>query len=94
MFEDENIFATGVVTKRRYHLTTAKGGRQYLTNREAEIVLLLVQGRRTKQIAWDLNASLHTVNTHLSNIKAKLHCTNIFQLGLVLGAWKLELNKL
>ncbi|MBT6207599.1 MAG: hypothetical protein HOI53_06190, partial [Francisellaceae bacterium] len=56
--------------------------------KETIIVTKLVNGSRTKEIAWELKASLHTVNTHLANIKEKLNCDNIFQLGLKLGAYK------
>jgi DNA-binding NarL/FixJ family response regulator len=73
----------------RYHLPYYYDGRQvYLTQKEASIVTKLVQGLRTKEIAWELNSSLHTVNTHLANIKEKLNCDNIFQLGLKIGAYK------
>jgi DNA-binding CsgD family transcriptional regulator len=64
----------------------------YLTRKETVIVALLIRGMRAKQIAWELNSSLHTINTHLSNIKEKLHCDNIFQLGLILGDYKNQLE--
>lgn len=63
----------------------------YLTKRETVIVGLLIKGMRAKQIAWELHSSLHTINTHLSNIKGKLHCDNIFQLGLILGDYKAQI---
>ena len=66
----------------------------YLTKRETIIVALLIRGMRAKQIAWELNSSLHTINTHLSNIKEKLHCENIFQLGLILGDYKVQLESI
>lgn len=57
-----------------------------LTQKENAIVGLLKQGLRPKQIAFKLDSSPHTVNTHISNIKSKCNCLNIFQLGLFLGA--------
>lgn len=56
-----------------------------LTPKEAVIVSCLINGHRAKEIAWELGTSLHTVNTHLSNIKSKCNCDSIFQLGLLLG---------
>jgi LuxR family maltose regulon positive regulatory protein len=43
-----------------------------LTNREYEILELLVQRLRTKEIAVKLSISNETVNTHLKNIYRKL----------------------
>ena len=44
-----------------------------LTERETEILHLLVNGLSKKHIAGQLHISLHTVDTHLKNIYAKLH---------------------
>lgn len=44
-----------------------------LTDREREILHLLVEARTQKQIALALGVSAHTVDTHLRNIYAKLH---------------------
>ena len=44
-----------------------------LTERETEILHLLVNGLSKKHIAGQLMISLHTVDTHLKNIYAKLH---------------------
>ena len=83
------IFQEGSFGRGRYHLPYQYDGKQvYLTQKEALIVSRLVNGLRTKEIAWELKASLHTINTHLANIKEKLNCDNIFQLGLKLGACK------
>lgn len=42
-----------------------------LTNRETEILCLIVQGLLNKEIAEQLNISLNTVFTHRKNIIAK-----------------------
>jgi DNA-binding NarL/FixJ family response regulator len=48
--------------------------REYgLTNREKEILQLLVNGLSKKHLADQLHVSLYTVNTHLKNVYAKLH---------------------
>ena len=44
-----------------------------LTDREREILQLLVDDQSQKQIAQTLGLSPHTVDTHLRNIYAKLH---------------------
>ena len=44
-----------------------------LTNREKEILKLLIEGQSKKQIAEILNISLLTVDTHIKNIYSKLH---------------------
>jgi len=44
-----------------------------LTNREKEILQLLVDGMSKKHLADHLCISLYTVDTHLKNIYAKLH---------------------
>ncbi len=47
-----------------------------LTDREKEILLLLADGIKQKQIAEQLFLSLYTIETHLRNIYAKLHVRN------------------
>ena len=90
-----SIVASYILPSKRYKLPIKHGELEaYLTKRETIIVALLIRGMRAKQIAWELNSSLHTVNTHLSNIKEKLHCDNIFQLGLILGDYKDQLEHL
>ncbi|HSX20037.1 MAG TPA: helix-turn-helix transcriptional regulator [Gammaproteobacteria bacterium] len=60
----------------------------YLTQREAMIVALMMIGQRAKQIAWKLEISLHTVNSHMANIKHKLDCSTNFEVGYRLGWFK------
>ncbi len=60
----------------------------YLTQREAMIVALMMLGNRAKQIAWKLEISLHTVNSHMANIKHKLDCSTNFEVGYRLGWFK------
>lgn len=51
-------------------------GREPLTAREQTILLELAQGKSNKQVAIDLNISVHTVETHRKNIKRKLGITS------------------
>jgi DNA-binding NarL/FixJ family response regulator len=44
-----------------------------LTDREREILKLLVDGHPKKQIAEEIFLSFHTIDTHLRNIYTKLH---------------------
>jgi DNA-binding NarL/FixJ family response regulator len=44
-----------------------------LSKREKEILLLLIEGYPTKQIASELFIAFDTVRTHLKNIYVKLH---------------------
>jgi len=47
-----------------------------LTDREKEILLLIKDGQPSKQIAWMLGISVHTVNRHRQNILEKLSVGN------------------
>jgi DNA-binding NarL/FixJ family response regulator len=50
------------------------GAEEYgLTNREREILQLLVDGMTMAQMAEQLFISYHTIDTHIRNIYAKLH---------------------
>jgi len=44
-----------------------------LTPREIEVLNLIAHGRSNKEIAAELNISIHTVKNHVSNILSKLH---------------------
>jgi DNA-binding NarL/FixJ family response regulator len=44
-----------------------------LTEREKEILKILVEGKNKKQASSELCISLYTLDTHLKNIYAKLH---------------------
>lgn len=43
-----------------------------LSPREVEITLLYIDGLALKEIAWQLNISVHTVEQHRANIYRKL----------------------
>lgn len=48
-----------------------------LTPREMQVVDMIVEGKRTKQIAAELFISVKTVETHRDNIMKKLGATNV-----------------
>jgi len=47
-----------------------------LTDREIEVLQLIVQGHIKKEIATKLLLSAHTVDSHVRNIDQKLHVNN------------------
>lgn len=53
---------------------------QPLAPRDREILNLVVQGRLTKQIAYQLGISQRTVETHRSNMMAKVGADSLAQL--------------
>jgi len=53
-----------------------------LTPREVEVLTLIAKGRTNKEIASELNISLKTVKTHVSNILSKLHMVDRTQAAL------------
>lgn len=60
-----------------------------LSGRELQILKLISSGLISKQIAGELNISLHTVNTHRQNIISKMNAANTAE--AVLTAMKLGL---
>jgi DNA-binding NarL/FixJ family response regulator len=52
-----------------------------LTERESEIIRLLVNGNRPKEVAEMLHISLYTVNTHKKNIYRKLGVNHSYELA-------------
>src|SRR5277367_1108388 len=51
-----------------------------LTPREREIVQLLAEGKSSKEVAFTLNLSVKTAETHRSNIMRKLDCHSVSEL--------------
>ena len=47
-----------------------------LTNREAQVLVALLQNKRRKEIAIDLNVTEHTIKKHTGNIFSKLGVAN------------------
>ncbi|WP_298256268.1 response regulator transcription factor [uncultured Litoreibacter sp.] len=50
----------------------SRDGRESLTAREQTILLQLAQGKSNKEVAMELEISVHTVETHRKNVKRKL----------------------
>ena len=62
-----------------------KYGYHRLTHAEKRVIGFLSLDLRPKQIASELNNSVHTINSHIGNIKDKLGCNTAYQLGNKLG---------
>lgn len=75
--------ATKIMMLDYLHHIKAEGNftdRDILTPREREILQLLAEGRKTREIAGDLNVSVKTVETHRKNIMDKLDVRSIAEL--------------
>jgi DNA-binding CsgD family transcriptional regulator len=61
-----------------------------LSAREKEVMLLLLEGKKTSEIANLLNLSEHTVRNHRKNIMSKTHSASIAELIVngVRGGWR------
>lgn len=57
------------------------------TKREKEILALLAEGRTSAYIAKQLNLSVHTVNTAISNLTFKMNARNRAHLVAKLYQW-------
>ncbi len=51
-----------------------------ITPRETEVMALVAEGRRNREVAKDLGISVKTVETHRANIMNKLAFRNVAQL--------------
>ena len=59
---------------------TAKLPHESLTEREFQVLSMIVEGKRLKKIAADLSLSVPTVSTHKANILKKMNMTNVADL--------------
>ena len=66
------------------------GGIASLSDRELEIFELIGRGKSTRSIANQLHLSVHTIETHRENIRAKLHLSNGAELVRMAVQWMLE----
>jgi len=73
--------ANTVVTSYRKLLASASASaKPLLTSRELEVLRLTADGLRVKDIANRLNIGIKTVDTHRSNLLAKLNCSSVAEL--------------
>lgn len=81
MWIDQRV-AAGVMMAMTRPVPTARGEQAGLTAREQEIVSLVTQGFRNKEIAEKLSISEQTVKNHLHNIFDKLGVSDRLELAL------------
>lgn len=67
-----------------------RGGVEALTDREFEIFEHIGRGSTTRQIADQLQISIHTVETHRDNIRAKLGLKNGTELVQAAVSWLIQ----
>jgi FixJ family two-component response regulator len=64
-----------------------------LTPREREVMIHVVQGRLSKQIAHDIGITEPTVKVHRSNLKRKMNTSSLAELGRMADQLKLSPEK-
>lgn len=62
---------------------TGSDPRAYLTPREFECLTLIAEGKNFIEVATILNTTQRTIKEHVKNMKQKLNCKSLFQLGVV-----------
>jgi DNA-binding NarL/FixJ family response regulator len=68
----------------------AVGGTEALTDRELQIFQLVGRGKSTREIANELNVSVHTIDSHREHIRAKLDLRNGTELIQRAVQWHME----
>jgi DNA-binding NarL/FixJ family response regulator len=67
-----------------------EGGIESLSDRELEVFELIGRGKSTRSIAQKLHLSVHTIESHRENIRAKLSLQNGAELVQRAVQWVLE----
>lgn len=65
-----------------------------ITHREAQVLLLLGQGRRQNEAALMLNITLRTIKMHRGNLKNKLGLNTLFELTRYCDTHRLAIEKI
>jgi len=68
----------------------AQGGTEALTDRELQIFQLVGRGKSTREIAHELNVSVHTIDSHREHIRAKLNLRSGTELIQRAVQWHIE----
>ena len=68
----------------------AHGGTETLTDRELQIFQLIGRGKSTREIAHELNVSVHTIDSHREHIRAKLDLRSGTELIQRAVQWHME----
>jgi DNA-binding NarL/FixJ family response regulator len=86
------VFMSAAVTQRLADRTLGRGGSGplVLTDRELQVFEGIGRGRTTREIAAELNLSVHTVESHREKIRLKLNLRNGTELQQRAVMWALE----
>lgn len=86
------VFMSAAVTQRLADRTLGRGGSGplALTDRELQVFEGIGRGRTTREIAAELNLSVHTVESHREKIRLKLNLRNGTELQQRAVLWALE----
>ncbi|MGY1984910.1 response regulator [Blastococcus sp. SYSU DS0669] len=76
------VFGAGVAARLLSRGPAALGGREQLTDREAEVLALIADGESNAEIARELQVSLKTVQNHVSRVLTKLQVRDRTQAAL------------
>jgi len=76
----EALAASAETIRRRSRQTTLERRLSCLTEREREVLALVIAGKTSKAIALDLDISVKTVENHRHNLMAKAGATSVAQL--------------
>lgn len=68
----------------------SQGGTEALTDRELQIFQLVGRGKSTREIANELNVSVHTIDSHREHIRAKLNLRSGTELIQRAVQWHIE----
>lgn len=68
----------------------AQGGTEALTDRELQIFQLVGRGKSTREIANELNVSVHTIDSHREHIRSKLDLRSGTELIQRAVQWHIE----
>jgi DNA-binding NarL/FixJ family response regulator len=69
---------------------SSRGGIESLSDRELEVFELIGRGKSTRSIAQKLHLSVHTIESHRENIRAKLNLQDGAELVQRAVQWVLE----
>jgi DNA-binding NarL/FixJ family response regulator len=84
VYQGGNYFSQEIIRKLAFQYMGKASGKDQLTSREIEIIVLICQGLTTQEISDKLHISCKTVETHRSNIFLKAEVKNTA--GLIVWA--------
>jgi len=80
-------YVLDLFSRSRPLLLVCRGEKTFLTEREKQVVQLVAEGMKNKEVAADLNVSEHTVRNYLFRIFEKLGISSRVELVLYALSW-------